>query len=754
MQKNKRKPLKKAIKWGIILISSVCTLFGLLFVLVYLGAFGSIPNNKELLAVKNEEASLVFSADQKIIGKFFAENRTNISLRDIPVHLKNALIATEDKRFFNHKGNDVRSYFRVLFRSILLMDKSGGGGSTLTQQLAKNLYGRKEYRFLSLPVNKMKEMIIASRLEKLYSKDELLLLYLNSVPFGEEVYGVESASRRFFSKPTRLLKVEESAVLIGILKANTLYNPQINPENSLARRNLILRLMSEQGYLTAKAADNLQKLPLKLNYEKIDPPTGYFVHQVKKKALEILEDIDNPEGNSYNLEKDGLKIYTTLNMQIQEMATEAVKSHLMSMQKLLDNELDKSRLKKQWFAAQKKKSSDLDADMKRRKTRLFGWKEMQVKSINKFDSLWYYYKMLHASVLITNPKNGEVITWIGGNHFKTLPFDMVLSHRQIASAFKPILFATALENDMDPCQYLENEKNKYEGYEDWEPKNFDRTTTSDSTVAMWYALAHSMNLPTVDLYFKVGKNNLAGTCEKLRFPRFTSDAPSNALGTLDISLYEIVRAYGAFANQGEMNDLVMISKIVDASGNVLYKRKTSEPEKVFDAKTTEQITAMLQEAINQGTGTRIRSQYGIKAALAGKTGSAQNYSNAWFIAYTPDMVIGTWVGASSPEVHFLSSNGSGSALALPIVAKVIKKIENNPELRHKYLKPFDLPESTYAFLQCDPFQETGIKGFFKRIFGTKSDEPVDTAKNEEYKEIKKEKESFFRRLFGRKNKDQ
>jgi penicillin-binding protein 1A len=750
MQKQKRKPLKTILVVSIISIFTLLLLSGLLFLLVYLGVFGPLPGEKELSAIQNEEASLVFSADQKIIGKYFAENRTNIRKNDIPVHLRNALIATEDKRFFSHKGNDIRSYFRVLFRSILLLDKSGGGGSTLTQQLAKNLYGRKKRGFLSLPINKMKEMIIASRMEKIYSKEELLLLYLNSVPFGEDVYGVESASYRFFSKPTRKLKIEESAVLIGILKANTYFNPQLNPENSITRRNLILNLMKDQHYISAHVADSLTKLPLRLKYENEDmSPTGYFVYQVKKKALEILEDIDTEDDKAYDLEKDGLKIYTTLNMQIQELAASAVKTHLSAMQKLLDKELDRSRLKKQWFAKQKKQSENLKADLRNRKVRLFDWKGMQVKNISKFDSLWYYYKMLHASVLITNPKSGEVITWIGGNHFKTLPFDMVLSHRQIASAFKPILFATALEQGIDPCKYLENTKTKYEGYENWEPENFDRSTSSDSTVALWYALAHSMNLPSVDLYFKVGKDNLSNTCDRLNFPRFTSDAPSNALGTLDLSLLEIVRAYGSFANDGLMNDLVMISKITDASGKVLYTRESATPEKVFDTETTAEITAILQEAINQGTGTRIRTQYNIKSPLAGKTGTAENYSNAWFIAYTPNFVIGTWVGASRPDVHFYSSNGSGSALALPIAANVIKKMESIPELKSRYLTSFTFSEDVYAFLQCDPFQETGIKGFFNRIFGKRDKNPEDTADIEE-KEVKKERESFFRRLFGRK----
>ncbi|MEI8225643.1 MAG: transglycosylase domain-containing protein [Bacteroidota bacterium] len=561
--------------------------------MIYFGGFGLLPDKNALSAISNEEASLVFSSDSILIGKYFAQNRTNINWEQIPVHLKRALIATEDKRFFNHKGYDSRSYFRVLLKSILLGDNSGGGGSTLTQQLVKNLYGRNDFGFLSLPVNKIKEIIIASRIEDIYTKEELLLLYLNSVPFGEDVYGVESAAHRYFNKPASELNIEESAVLVGMLKANTYFNPQLNPENSLARRNLVLNLMEKEHYLTTESEDSLRKLPLKLNYENLNlkAPAGYFVYQVKKKTLELLDSIKT--GKGYNLEKDGLKIYTTLNMQVQEISSEAVKNHLVVMQKLLDKELESSRIKKQWYKKQKQDARAYDKDTLKREVKLFDWEGIQTKNISKLDSLWHYYKMLNASVLITNPKNGEVITWIGGNHFRTLPFDMVLSHRQIASAFKPVLYATALETGISPCLYLENKENKYPGYEDWEPQNFNHASTPDSTVALWYALAYSMNLPTVDLYFKVGRENLINTCNKLNFPHFTDDAPSNALGTLDLSLYEIVRAYGSFANKGQMNELVMINKITDADGNTLYIRESTESAKVFSTETSQVITAIL-----------------------------------------------------------------------------------------------------------------------------------------------------------------
>ena len=321
---------------------------------------------------------------------------------------------------------------------------------------------------------------------------------------------------------------------------------------------------------------------------------------------------------------------------------------------------------------------------------------------------------------------------------------MTLSHRQIASAFKPFLYATALASGFTPCTYLDNSEKKYPGYEDWEPQNYNNSSTPNSTVALWYALANSMNLPTVDLYFKVGRDKLVNTCKRLDFPRITDNAPSIALGTLDLSLSEVVRAYGAFANQGEMNELVMITKIADAKGNILYQREAAKPDEVFTAETSETITAILQEAINHGTGANIRSHYGIQATLAGKTGTAQNYSNAWFIAYTPDLVLGTWVGCSTPDVHFYSGKGSGASLALPIVANVLGKIERDPELSNRHLTSFSNATERSSFLECAPYHENGITGFFNRLFkGNNNKDNVSRNTDQ-----KKGKGSFLKRLFG------
>jgi penicillin-binding protein 1A len=743
--------LKKVLKYLALFVSAVLLIVLLFFLAVYIGIFGSLPDKTELAEIRNEEASLIYSADSVIIGKFFAENRTNISHDDIPDNLKYALIATEDKRFFSHRGYDLKSYFRVFFKSILF-GSNKGGGSTITQQLIKNLYGRSSFGFLTTPLNKVKEIILAARIEKVYTKDEIILLYLNSVPFGEDVYGLETAARRYFNKSASELRTEESAVLIGSLKATTHYNPKRNPENAISRRNLVLSLMRDQQLLVPHIADSLMKLPLTINYANIglSSPAGYFVYQVRNKALDILEELRIGTGKEYSLNKDGLRVYTTLDMRVQRMADSAVKNHMKHMQEFLDKELDSRNFKKEWYNEQREQSAIFEHDEQKKDMEVFEWDGFQSRNMSKLDSLWHYYSMLNAAVLVTNPKNGAVISWIGGNHFRTLPFDMVLSHRQIASAFKPIIYATALESGIETCAYLENEVKGYPQYEDWEPKNSDRTSTPDSSVALWYALAHSMNLPTIDLYFRTGSKNIINTCNKLNFPDVIDDAPSIAIGTLDLSLFEIVRAYGAFANQGIVNDLVLIEKITDTHGNLLYVNKSADSTNVFSKKTSQQITAILQQAINQGTGYKMRSQYGIRAQIAGKTGTAQNYSDAWFIAYTPDLVVGTWVGASTPDVHFFSAKGSGASLALPIVAQVISGIEKDAELSMRYLTRFGFSDDVYSFLNCDPYQQKRREGFFDRLFKRQSDQNSDRIDKDGREKKKHRKDSFLRRLFKKK----
>lgn len=747
-----KKVFKRLFKTITILLVTLVLLLGLLFMAVYYGVFGPLPTEAELAYIHNEEASLVLASDGILIGKYFAENRTNISWEEVPVHLVNALVATEDKRFYLHEGYDSRSYLRVFFKTILLGDRSAGGGSTLTQQLIKNLFGRKDHSFLSMPVNKIKEAIMASRLEDIFSKEEILLLYLNSVPFGEEVYGIEAAAKRYFDKHARELNIQESAILVGILKANTYYNPRLNPNNATQRRNQVLTLMFNENYLTKKELDSLILLPMDLvyaNYQK-ESPAGYFVYQVKKRVHNILENIHSETGVAYDLEKDGLRIYTTLDNSLQQSARKAANKHLQKMQKLLDKELSRRGARKSW----QRKLTDrygkqkLEEKKNRETYQLDG---LKTEKISLADSLWHYYKMLNAAVLIAEPTSGRVLTWVGGNNYRYLPYDMVYAKRQIASAIKPLIYSAALENGLTPCSYLKNEVVEYEDYNNWKPENYDKSSSDDTLVALWYALANSMNLPTVDMYFQTGQYEVADMLRRFDLDVPAGETPAISLGALDVSLYEIVSAYSVFANYGSIHDnLVMIDSITDADGNIIYSSNLDIGTRIMQPYIADQITVILEKAINEGTGRQIRNRFGISSDLAGKTGTAQNYSNAWFMSYTPNLVIGTWVGARSPEMHFNSGLGSGSVLALPISGEILSYIESNDELREKYLAKFRIDIHTEEMLDCDPFFQKGLPGFINRL--TESISKGDSLNNNTIKQDKPKKEkkkSGFRRFIDR-----
>ena len=715
--------MHKNLKKGLIITGfsalGLLILLALFFLSIYIGIFGPLPNQEELKAIHKEEASLVLSSEGSLIGKYFAENRTNLSFHQVPSHLLEALIATEDKRFYQHEGYDLRSYTRVLFKTILMGDKSSGGGSTITQQLVKNLYGRKNHSFLSMPVSKVKEAMIAARMEDVYSKEEILILYLNSVPFGEEVFGIEAAAIRYFDKHAAELNIQESAVLVGVLKANTYYNPRLNPDNATRRRNQVIELMAKEEFIKEPEADSLQSLPLELSYAnyQIESPAAYFMPQVKKRVENILENQQNNEGEAYDLEKDGLLIYTTLNLRVQNYATEASQKHLKKMQALLDKELARRGSRKQFEKALLKSySKEQLGALKKRE--IFNWEGIETEEISLADSLWHYHKMLHAAVLIAEPSSGRVISWVGGNHYRYLPYDMIYAERQLASSIKPFIYAAGLESGLAPCSYLENEVKEYPEYDHWKPENYNRKDTKDSTVALWYALAHSMNLPTVALYFETGHQHVADLLRRVHIEAPINETPSISLGTIDASIYQMVKAYSTLANGGVYpEDYVMIDSICDADGNSIYKNHQIKGQQVISDSICEQITMVLEKAINQGTGTQIRRRFGIQSDLAGKTGTAHNYSNAWFMSYTPQLVIGTWVGARSPEVHFNSGLGSGSVLALPISGEVWSKIEKNRGLSRQFLSNFPQQDSiSLNRMNCPPYLQKEDPNFLERLF--------------------------------------
>ncbi len=748
---------KRLIKIIVGVLILILLLSGIFFGSVYIGVFGPLPANKELIGITNEQASLVFSNDGTLIGKYFAENRTNIKWYDVPNHLVDALIATEDKRFFEHSGIDGRSYLRVFFKTILLGNKNSGGGSTITQQLVKNLFGRKDHSFLSMPVSKVREAIIASRIEDILSKEEIILLYLNSVPFGEEVYGIQAAAKRYFDKNAKELNIQESAVLVGILKANTYYNPRLHPENAIKRRNQVIDLMATEKFITATEANKLKKTALGLKYTnyKLESPAGYFVSQVKKRALEILENTKNSQGKPYNIQKDGLRIYTSLDIKLQIIANNAAHKHLKHMQTLLDKELVNYGIRKKWERTQNKYNLSNNNWNNKHKINILTTKGIKTENISKADSLWHYYKMLNAAILATDPNTGTVLIWTGGNNFRYMPYDLILAKRQMASTVKPFIYAAALEAGFETCDYFDNSLKEYENYEGWRPENYDKSHSEETKIAMWYALSHSLNLPTVDLYFETGHEDVANTCRRLGLDAPYEETPSMALGALDASLYDIVKAYGSFANSGFLVDeLVMIEKITDADGKVIYENKGVEKSKVITSTTNEQITAMLELAIDEGTGIRMRKTFGIKADLAGKTGTAQNYSDAWFISFTPDLVVGTWVGARSPKMHFRNGMGSGSSLALPISGNIISSIEKQSSLKRKYLSNFEYSSDISELTECDAFWEKGVSGVFNRL--TKSDADKSNDVDNSIEKPKKERnkiQKFFDNIFGKKNRN-
>ena len=702
--------MKKIWKTSIIALAVVIFLPGFFAMSVYGGVFSHLPTKKELLKYKNATASIVVSSENLPIGKFYSENRTNIAYSQIPRHLINGLIAVEDARFYEHGGVDSRSLFRVIFKTILFNEQSSGGGSTITQQLAKNMYGRKDYILFSLLLNKTREVLLARRIEKVFTKEEILTLYLNTVSFGENLYGIEAASQRFFNKKTQDLKIEEAAVLTGMLKANTTFNPRLYPENALKRRNVVLKQMEKYNYLTTAAADSLCRLPLKIDYNKYDitGPADYFLVRVRKEAEIILKESHPAKGKEWNIEKDGLTITTTISLPLQNAANEAFKVHLSKMQK---------RMNEQYNTSSGRRS---------------------LKDIP--DSLRQAMITLQAGLLAMDPVTGAVRAWVGGIDYRTQPYDQISARRQLASVFKPVLYTAALEEGMEPCQYLDNDSVTLSGFDDWSPENYNHSFGGKYSLAG--ALAQSMNIPTFSLYLMIGFDKLDMQWRRMGFTFPLANTPSLPMGTAEASIAEVAVAYASFANGGYKISPQTIVSIKSPDGKVIWENEfPPAEERVMSERSAILMSAMLQKAIREGTGVSVHSVYGVKIPLAGKTGTSQDYADAWFAAFNPGIVIVSRVGASSPAIHFNSgSNGSGSALALPLVAMTLKKAESDPELMKELNTPFpDLPDELRGALDCPDFRE---KSFFDKLIDIFKDDETDFDKAGESK-IK----SILRKIF-------
>lgn len=714
----------------LVIIAALIVVPGLFFLSVYSGAFGHLQNRKELLNYKNATASRVISAEGDLIGKFFSENRTNITYEQIPSYLIDALIATEDARFYQHSGIDMRSLARVFVKSIFLRDRGSGGGSTITQQLAKNMFGRKSAGIISLPVNKAKEIILARRLERAFSKEEILTLYLNTVSFGENIYGIESAAARFFNRNIGQLTIEESAVLIGMLKATTYYNPRFNPDNALGRRNVVLGQMVKYEYLDPHVGDSLRGLPLKTDYSNIESagPADYFLVQVKNEARRILNGITSVTGKEWDIEKDGLIISTTLNLTLQKSANKAFRDHLTIMQRRLSEQYRTPAGNRTLTEITERILSEnrltTRADEKRLRT-LFGWNGMHTDSLSVRDSIRHALTLLHAGLLAMDPETGALLAWAGGIDFRTQPYDQIVARRQLASVFKPVLYAAALEEGMEPCHYLDNDSIVLSGFDDWSPENFDHSYGGKYSLAG--ALSKSMNVPTFSLFLEIGYDRVDTLWKKMGFSFPLNNTPALALGTAEASIREIAVAYSTFANGGFLVSPFCITSITASNGELIYENDFNEPGSgIISERSALLMNAILQKAIREGTGVSLNSVYGVTVPLAGKTGTSQNYSDAWFAAYNPKMTIVSRVGASSPLIHFNSgAYGSGSALALPLVALTIKQVQSDPAIISKHIAPFpELPPELSGALDCPDFREDS---FFDRIMDViRRERTIDT----------------------------
>jgi penicillin-binding protein 1A len=744
------------------ILLSAAFIAGLAFILfvvaVYYGAFGHLQTSSELLNYKNATASVVLSEDGDLLGKYFSENRTNVTYDQLPQYLIDALIATEDIRFFRHKGYDIRGFIRVFVKTILLRDRSSGGGSTITQQLAKNMFGRAGYGILTMPVNKTKEIILASRLERIFKKEDILLLYLNTVAFGENVYGIEAATRRFFNKKVEDLNVEESAVLIGLLKANNYYNPRLYPENARKRRNVVLSQMKKYDFLEETATDSLMKLPLKQNYINYETsgPADYFLYQVKSEARGILQEVEARTGKKWNIEEDGLEITTTLNLELQNYANKAFKEHLGVMQQRLDKQYQTKYGKQAaaQVADRELKRLNLASRAKEPSLQEYSSEDSSLtERISVRDSMIQAVKTLQAGLMAIDPGNGKIKAWVGGINFRSQPYDQILARRQLASTFKPIIYTAAFEQGYNPCDFIENDSITDSGIEGWSPQNFDHTY--GGKYSLKGALIHSMNVPTFNLYLSVGYERVDTLWTKMGFSFTLPDVPSLAMGIAEANIKEVAIAYSAFANGGFKIVPQSIVSIKTSDGEVLWQNKFEQAKsKIIDDRAVSLIRAILRRAVLEGTGSSLGAVYGVSLPMAGKTGTSQDYADAWFAGFNPSLVMVSRVGASSPAIHFNSgTNGSGSSLALPLVARTLRDVQLNKDLSSRLISPFpELPSELADALDCPDYRDKSLFEEVIDIFRGRQHPAVREIQKPQLEKPSQQpkqekKKSFFRRLF-------
>lgn len=745
-------------------------LSGVLFVYAvdgnWFGLFGTSPKSEDLDKPIQIEASEIYSADGAMIGKYFTENRTSVAFEDISPLLVETLIHTEDERFYEHNGVD---FWGVLGAFKDAIFGNARGASTITQQLVKNLFKVRSEQTngalckvpgISTLIIKTKECLGARRIEERYTKEQILNMYLNTVCFGSNAYGIKSAAKTYFNTTPDKLTYEQSACLVGILKANTYYNPKKNPENNLRRRNVILNLMKDQGVFSEQFCDSLCQIPLVLNFKEETNLGGkalYFRDLVYNEMQDWCEE------NDVNFYQDGLKIYTTIDSRMQEYAEAAVQRQMSELQRKFDRGWgkenpwrDKSNKELKSFIDDRcaqtsaykslsiKFKGDKDSIMhymkKPHKMKVFDYKKgVKDTMMSTIDSLKYTLRFLHCGFLAMEPQTGHVKAWVGDVNYNYWQYDKVLAKRQPGSTFKLFVYTEAMRRGGCPCDvrvdsavnwnYRENGKTTV-----WQPKNANGEF-SDEEMTLKTAFARSINSVAVQLTREIGAENIVSLAHQMGIESPIVANPSVCLGSEDVSLLEMITAYSVVADEGRKHKPIFVTKIVDRDGNILYKSKV-ETQNVLDYETAFLMREMLREGLVDEKGTsQGLYNYNIfqNTDFGGKTGSTSNYSDAWYIGITPNLVAGAWVGGEYRSIHFRNgAEGQGGRAALPIFGRFMEKTLNDKRLKG-YRGKFDEPKQevtkTYDCKPIEPKSERGVGGFWNKLFGKKEpkiDENGDT----------------------------
>ncbi len=713
---------------------------GLFFLLASWGLFGSMPSFEDLENPDSNLATEIISADGVVLGKYFQKNRSQLKYADLPKNLVQALVATEDARFYEHSGIDGRGTLRAI--SSL---GTSGGASTLTQQLAKQLFHGEGSKFLPFRiVQKVKEWIIAIRLERQYTKNEIIAMYCNVYDFGNNSVGVSSAAKTYFSKEPKDLTISESAILVGMFKNSGLYNPIRNPQGVINRRNVVFSQMEKGKIISEKEKERLQSLPLKLNFKLETHKEGtatYFREYLRDYMKKWVEENKKPDGSDYDIYRDGLKIYTTIDSRMQLHAETAVTAHMANLQEEFfrqskDNKnapfVNISSVETQRILNQAMKSSNRWAVMKamdkseeeiiksfseKTKMTVFSWKGEKDTLMTPLDSIRYYKHFLQSGLMAMEPQTGNVKAWVGGINYKYFQYDHVgQGARQVGSTFKPFVYATAIEQlNMSPCDSIIDgpfmiRKGRHHVTEDWEPKNSDNKYRG--MVTLKRGLANSINTISAKLIDKVGPEAVIDLTHKLGVKSEIVNQPSIALGAVEITVEDMVAAYSTFANQGVYMKPQFISKIEDKSGVVIYE-PIPESHDVLNKDIAYAVVKLLEGVTEGGSGDRLRTTgggngsnrwtgypYSFKNPIAGKTGTTQNQSDGWFMGMVPNLVTGVWVGCEDRSARFKSiTYGQGATAALPVWGYFMKLCYADPALKVSK-EPFERPANLSIKVDC------------------------------------------------------